>query len=51
MFPKRFAESGCLKCHHEVTELERSERFPEPPAPKLTHGYHLIRKYGCLWLP
>ncbi len=47
MFPKRFAESACLKCHHEVIELEPSERFPDPPAPKLMHGYHLIRKYGC----
>lgn len=47
MWPKRFDESGCLKCHHEVVELERSEKFPDPPAPKVTHGYHLIRKYGC----
>jgi cytochrome c2 len=47
MWPKRFQESGCLKCHHEVVELEPSEKFPDPPAPKLTHGYHLIRKYGC----
>lgn len=43
----RFAESSCLKCHHNVVELEASERFPQTPAPKLTHGYHLIRKYGC----
>ena len=47
MFPKRFAESSCLKCHHEVTELEPSERFPEPPAPKLVHGYNVARQYGC----
>ncbi len=47
MQPKRFAESSCLKCHHEVVDLEPSERFPEPPAPKVTHGYDLIRKYGC----
>lgn len=47
MFPKRFAESSCLKCHHDVIELESSERFPDPPAPKLMHGYQLIRKYGC----
>lgn len=47
MFPKRFAESACLKCHHDVIELEPSERFPDPPAPKLMHGYHLIRRYGC----
>ncbi|MGE0760749.1 MAG: hypothetical protein AB7O38_27305, partial [Pirellulaceae bacterium] len=47
MFPKRFAESACLKCHHEVVELEPSSKFPEPPAEKLVHGYHLITKYGC----
>src|SRR5690606_10649722 len=28
-------------------DLEPSERFPEPPAPKVVHGYNLIRKYGC----
>jgi mono/diheme cytochrome c family protein len=43
----RFVESSCLKCHHEVASLEASERFPEPPAPKLVQGYHLVRKFGC----
>ncbi|MEX2168826.1 MAG: PDZ domain-containing protein [Pirellulales bacterium] len=47
MTPQRFLESNCLKCHHDVVELEPSERFPEPPAPKLVSGYHLIRDYGC----
>jgi hypothetical protein len=47
MNPRRFAESACLKCHHEVVELEASDKFPEAPAPKVTHGFHLIRKYGC----
>ena len=47
MFPKRFAESSCLKCHHNVVELEIASQFDEPPAPKLTKGYHLIRRYGC----
>ena len=47
MYPRRFAESACLKCHHNVVELEPSERYPDPPAPKVTHGYHLLRKYGC----
>ena len=47
MNPKRFAESSCLKCHHEVVELEASEQYPEAPAPKVVHGYQLIRKYGC----
>lgn len=47
MSPKRFIESTCLKCHHDVTELEPSERFPEAPAPQLIKGYHLLSKYGC----
>jgi cytochrome c2 len=47
MTPERFIESNCLKCHHEVVELEPSERFPQPPAPKLVSGYHLVREYGC----
>ena len=47
MYPKRFAESLCLKCHHDVTELEPSERFPDPPAPKLMAGFHLIQQFGC----
>ena len=45
--PARFVESNCTKCHHEKTSLEPSERFPEPPAPKLVKGYHLVREYGC----
>jgi cytochrome c551/c552 len=47
MYPKRFAEASCLKCHHQVTDLEPSKRFVEAPAPKVTHGYHLVRKYAC----
>jgi hypothetical protein len=47
MLSNRFIESTCLKCHHEVVELEPSERFPDPPAPKLIHGRNLIRKFGC----
>jgi cytochrome c2 len=47
MTPERFIESNCLKCHHEVVELEPSERFPEPPAPKLVEGYQLVREFGC----
>ena len=47
MYPRRFAESLCLKCHHRVVDLEPSERFPDPPAPKLLEGYRLIRSYGC----
>ena len=47
MLPERFEQSSCLKCHHQVVDLEPSEKFPEPPAPKLVEGYHLIRQYGC----
>ncbi len=47
MQPKRFMESTCLKCHHDVASLEPSEKFPEAPAPKLVHGYNVIEKYGC----
>jgi cytochrome c2 len=47
MLPQRFEESSCLKCHHQVVDLEPSQRYPEPPAPKLVEGYHLIRQYGC----
>lgn len=47
MYAKRFTESTCLKCHHEVVELEASEEHPVAPAPKVVHGYQLIRKYGC----
>jgi cytochrome c551/c552 len=47
MTPERFVESNCLKCHHEVVELEPNERFPDPPAPKLVEGYKLVQQYGC----
>ncbi|MGA0038385.1 MAG: hypothetical protein ACO3NZ_00930 [Pirellulales bacterium] len=47
MLSERFEESSCLKCHHQVVDLEPSSRFPEPPAPKLVQGYHTIREYGC----
>ena len=47
MNPKRFVESSCLKCHHEVAELEPSSRYPDPPAPKLMAGVRLIEIYGC----
>jgi cytochrome c2 len=47
MTPRRFIESNCLKCHHEVVELEPSERFPDPPAPQLVAGWKAILDYGC----
>jgi cbb3-type cytochrome oxidase cytochrome c subunit len=39
MLPKRFMESSCLKCHHQVTDV--------PQAKKLQAGYERIVKYGC----
>jgi cytochrome c2 len=47
MLPQRFQEANCLKCHHEVTELKPSRRFPEPPAPKLVAGFETIQDVGC----
>lgn len=47
MLPNRFQEANCLKCHHELTELKPSERFPEAPAPKLMAGYEMIESVGC----
>lgn len=47
MLPARFAESRCLKCHPSATDLEPTARFPDPPAPKLLAGYHLVRRLGC----
>ncbi len=39
MFPKRFIESTCLKCHTQVTDI--------PQATKLQAGYQRIVKFGC----
>ena len=47
MQPSRFVESSCLKCHHDVVDLEPTRRFPDPPAPRLLAGYHLVRQNGC----
>ncbi|MCU0874666.1 MAG: hypothetical protein MUE50_20235, partial [Pirellulaceae bacterium] len=47
MVPQRFVESTCPKCHHRVVDLQPSQRFPQPPAPKLLRGYTLVRTYGC----
>ncbi|MFI4874595.1 MAG: PDZ domain-containing protein, partial [Blastopirellula sp. JB062] len=47
MHSQRFVESSCVKCHHDVVSLEASEKFPQPPAPKVVEGYHAILKYGC----
>jgi cytochrome c2 len=46
MLPERFQESSCLKCHHQVVELETSPQFGNS-APKLMKGYHTIETFGC----
>jgi len=46
MQPERFAESTCIKCHHDVTELAVSPKFGNS-APKVTRGYQLVKDYGC----
>lgn len=45
MLPMRFVESGCLKCHHQVTDLVSTSNRNE--APKLLRGYNLIKEIGC----
>jgi mono/diheme cytochrome c family protein len=45
MHPRRFIESSCLKCHHQVTDLITSYNRHE--APRLLRGYNLIRENGC----
>src|SRR5579871_699730 len=45
MLAKRFVESSCLKCHHQVTDLVRYGSKLE--APKLIRGYNLVRENGC----
>src|SRR5207245_1788516 len=45
MLPARFTEAGCVKCHHEITDLIRHGNQIE--APKLVQGYNLVRELGC----
>ncbi len=47
MQPKRFVESGCLKCHFDVEGLAPNDQYPDPPAAKLTNGYDQVLRYGC----
>jgi cbb3-type cytochrome oxidase cytochrome c subunit len=41
----RFVESGCVKCHPHVVDLD-SPKFGST-APKLLEGYNIVRQYGC----
>src|SRR5262249_26256058 len=45
MLSKRFVESSCVKCHHEMTDLIRHGSKEE--APKLLRGYNLVKENGC----
>ncbi len=51
MKPARFVESNCLKCHHNKGELEPSQQFPDPPAPKVVEGCDAGRRIRLLRLP
>jgi hypothetical protein len=46
MLPKRFEESGCIKCHINVVELGDHPKFGAT-APKVHRGYELVKTYGC----
>lgn len=46
MHPKRYEESGCIKCHVNVVELGTHPKFGAT-APKVVKGYELVKKYGC----
>ena len=43
--PARFIESTCVKCHHQILDLVRTDGKEE--APKLLKGYRLARDMGC----
>jgi mono/diheme cytochrome c family protein len=45
MLPRRFVESTCVKCHHQITDLIHNGNQIE--APKLIRGYDLVRDSGC----
>lgn len=46
MYPQRFQESGCIKCHVNVSELGVNQKFG-PTAPKVHRGWELVKTYGC----
>jgi mono/diheme cytochrome c family protein len=45
MYPKRFAEAACVKCHYQITDLIQDGSQVE--APTLVKGYNLVRELGC----
>jgi len=46
MYPERFRESTCIKCHVNVTELGVNAKHGAT-APKVFKGYQLVKTYGC----
>ena len=46
MYPDRFVESGCIKCHINVIELGVNSKWGAT-APKVYRGYELVKTYGC----
>jgi len=46
MYPQRFQESGCIKCHVNVVELADNDKYGAS-APKVVRGYELVKTYGC----
>ncbi|MDZ4688472.1 MAG: c-type cytochrome [Planctomycetaceae bacterium] len=46
MYPDRFKESTCIKCHVNVTELGVNAKFGAT-APKVVRGFDLVQTYGC----
>lgn len=46
MRPRRFIESGCIKCHHKVVELGVHPKYGAT-APKVYRGFQLVQQYGC----
>jgi len=45
MYPPRFIEATCIKCHHQVESLISESVKDE--APKVVKGYNLVRELGC----
>lgn len=46
MYPKRFVESSCIRCHINVVELGVNAKWGAT-APKVFRGYELVKTYGC----
>jgi mono/diheme cytochrome c family protein len=55
MLPQRFLESGCVKCHYNVTDLLpegnkleiREGQKIDAPGAKVVQGFNLVRENGC----